>query len=618
MGHRLGGQVVATVPLSWAQHWPWVANFPVTPYFLKQSFEFELPPGLAVDRVRRAVIRRLKYYEVFRTVFPIDQSGNPVQVIYASIPVELMGIRDTGSGGDRSDALEAASFDLGTDFPFRAEIQTVQGQPRRVCLVVHHIARDGHAGTVLTKKIRQDIDRLGHFREPEIEKRTLWQARDQALFEMSRVGQSRNDKALQYWRETLKDHSRSLAPTAGAPVYRHETRICSRQLSVLVGRIAARDGCFPAAVILAAIGISLANAQGRASCLIAPILANRLRTESLESVCTLSTAGWLPIEVGRESRFKDVVRAVQTRLIAAARHGQFRSSQYGMERIAAGLCHAIDGATRFSYLSDEEIDLQGARPLESTVKPSQGHNGIDVVAGRSYVAVSLAVDSGTLTVDESRAILGQLDELLARASESPDVFVKQLPGTLPVWQPPSDDWLDVHGAWIRQSEFRAVLRSNPSVSDGALFADGSHGLVACVAVAPGTAIEEVRDHMATKQAEGQFPVLPGWYVITEKAPADTGRLENWRGQGAVEGDGTGKSRTPATAAERHVSEAFARYHDGTAPDITRSYAENQGRYIALPALIRDLERLGIGVTRHQLLTLQSLRLIVSRAGGPAN
>ncbi|ROO60627.1 condensation domain-containing protein [Micromonospora sp. Llam0] len=611
MSRRFDAEVVARVPLSWAQHWPWVANFPVTPEYLKLSMEFEIPHGISVETVRRAVVRRLERYEVFRTLFPIGEDGNPVQVIHAGIPLDLIVVRDI-SEADREDALDAAGFDLSSEFPFRAVISTSDGAPRSLSIVVHHIARDWHASMVLDRKIRDDLVRLGCSREPDPEAGEVWQPRDQALFESSEGGRSRNRRALQHWRQMLRESPRNLASAAGSASHRHETSISSRRTGALSRTVAARESCFPASVLLAAIAVSLANARGRSSCLIAPLLANRIRPDSLESVCTLSSAGWLPIRIGADLKFTDVVRAAQTGLVAAARHGQFASGQYGIERVAAGLCHLADGATTFSFISDDKVDQLGDRPAESVVWTTSGHDGIEVVMGRGNLFVSVSDGSGTLAIEDARTILGGLDKLLTYACDNPEALVGELPGVLPVWRPPSCDWLDHDGAWIRHSEFRNLLLASPSIRDGALFPDRTHGLVVCAAVDPGTRPEDVRDHLAARQAEGRLPVLPGWYLVTARVPEDPGRLDNWRKEGASEGDGIARAEVLATPAEAHLSGTFQRYHHGVRPDLHLSYAENEGRYLAIPAFIRDLESAGIRVTRQQLLTLLPLRLIAAQ------
>ncbi|MFG2263225.1 condensation domain-containing protein [Streptomyces sp. NPDC048720] len=105
-----------------------------------------LPEGIAPVRVRTALNYLVRRHEALRTTFPCDAEGRPEQRVHppAALPVREVTVEDDGTPGPAEAVAECtrAGFDLAADWPVRACLVTAGGVPRRLVLVLNHIAFD--------------------------------------------------------------------------------------------------------------------------------------------------------------------------------------------------------------------------------------------------------------------------------------------------------------------------------------------------------------------------------------------------------------------------------------------------------------------------------------------
>ncbi|WP_353942653.1 condensation domain-containing protein [Streptomyces sp. HUAS MG91] len=105
-----------------------------------------LPEGIAPVRIKAALNHLVRRHEALRTTFPIGADGLPEQRVHppAALPVRHATVEADGtpSPAEAVRRCTREDFDLAADWPVRACLVTAAGVPKRLVLVLNHVAFD--------------------------------------------------------------------------------------------------------------------------------------------------------------------------------------------------------------------------------------------------------------------------------------------------------------------------------------------------------------------------------------------------------------------------------------------------------------------------------------------
>ena len=145
-------------PLTWSQRYIWLGHHGL-PVGSRHEFNIVMPytprQGASVESLTAALEQLSSRHQSLRTTFPADGPYGASQKVRPPGPPEVVVYETERPGTAKAVAAFArADFDLERDPPMRSCLVTTGGRPRRLLVVVHHIAVDDWSLGLLT---REDI-----------------------------------------------------------------------------------------------------------------------------------------------------------------------------------------------------------------------------------------------------------------------------------------------------------------------------------------------------------------------------------------------------------------------------------------------------------------------------
>ncbi|MCG5446098.1 condensation domain-containing protein [Micromonospora sp. NIE79] len=271
-----------------------------------------VPPGMGTDEVRWALAALAERHESLRTRYVRDGGSSDVrQVVAASAPAAYQGTVEQEQWSAMAAEQLRLPFDLTEQAPWRAWAVQKNGLTCQVQLVIHHLAADGAALTVL----QQDFQSLIESRQAM---RPAPTPRGLAARQREPVYVARLAAAAEYREQTI-----AAAPQEAGIVRQGLLRACAHTgISFNLARQTAQklEVTLPN-LLLAAYSRALAGAAGADPPLLCLLSANRLEPSVRNLVSSMTQ--WVPVRgAGDPGRpFAAVAADVNINAIRALQHG---------------------------------------------------------------------------------------------------------------------------------------------------------------------------------------------------------------------------------------------------------------------------------------------------------
>ncbi|MEV7962346.1 condensation domain-containing protein [Oerskovia paurometabola] len=286
----------------------------------------DVPDGMAVGDLGGALGSLIARHEVLRTLFHDSAAGWTQDVRPAGrLVADLVPARENASaevaGGVVKD-LMGRSFRHSEELPVRFSIVLEDSRPRKVVMVVSHLAVDGWSADLLKQDLigllRGDAGPAPH-----------WQPVDQAAAEADGAGAARGVAAVDYWSKTLSSNPPSpVRPVVdtGRPGRSVRLGMSSTALAVAASAVATRCGVSTGTVLLAATAVVVGRHTGRKEVALQLIAANRLDARSRGLVGALAENALFVIDTSPaavDGDFQTVAKRAFGAGLNAYRHAQY-------------------------------------------------------------------------------------------------------------------------------------------------------------------------------------------------------------------------------------------------------------------------------------------------------
>ncbi|MFE0651507.1 condensation domain-containing protein [Streptomyces sp. NPDC059534] len=227
-----------------------------------------LPEGIAPVRIKAALNYLVRRHEALRTTFPIGADGLPEQRIHppAALPVRQATVEADGTPSPAEAVRQCTQedFDLAADWPVRACLVTAAGVPRRLVLVLNHVAFDDWSIDTFLTELAALLAGAVAGRPAQLPA-VLTQPAELAAAEGAATGPAHADRTGP-WREEIArlpaDLFAARREPAAAPPAAGSAALTSPRLLPASRAVAARCRVWPSAVHLAAFAATAAAWTG--------------------------------------------------------------------------------------------------------------------------------------------------------------------------------------------------------------------------------------------------------------------------------------------------------------------------------------------------------------------
>jgi Condensation domain len=535
---------------------------------------FNIAPGRSLNDVTRAIGRLMSRHESLRTLFRPSTSGEWTQQVSASGEL-LVEVHEADGGLDAAEALLRqrlnAPFALDREWPIRAAVITSGLVPAKVLLVLTHMAADFASLDIIARDFRRLMrGSMGQAPGPS----TLHPL-DQAKLEMSPLARHRAEAALRYWETTLRGTPQCMLAVPGHQPANNGRRMAtlrSRAAALAMARIADRTRASQSVVILAAVATLLGLRTVNDRCQIISLSANRVTPASRDYVGTIAQDALIAVDLTAET-FDGIIRATRTAALAAYYHSQYDAESLwqviarvnedrGTEFQRDCVLNDLNGAAvqvqtghvgSLPEQGDAANAMQDTRLVWTDADPRPLLFNFEVFRlSRHDVSLSVWADESRFPPPEVEDFLLAVERLLVAADrrDVPARDIGELAGIRPVLRDAS--WRRIDKCWVEmpavQQLLDDVLASVPGIDAAQVFCTRDvastrtgEALVA-YASASGDRItpQILHAHCRQRLADRPTAMAPAWYVICDRPPDDTARLELWR-RLPVRAEGSGRS-----------------------------------------------------------------------------
>jgi hypothetical protein len=415
---------------------------------LSAAFYTTEPEGTTVADVAAQISDMMSRYAALRLRLGTDPSGRPCQLVSGSgqIPLDIVTIPDAEDPAEVTKYANELWFermfapvDLDRDLPVKMAVIRHRGVIRCRVWIIHNIAVDGEAATLLAFGGVADRHRVA---DPGAAS-----SLDLARREQTPALRQVSDRAMRYWESQLR-HIPSL--TFGEPThpdgrlgerYWHGEFISpAAHLAILA--IAGRTRTDTSRVLLAIIAIAIGRATGISQLTTRVFVNNRFRPGYAEIIAPLNQASVVTIDLG-DATVDEVVARTRRAMLPAGLHGYYDPEQLQELRTRLDAergyqawltCLISDGRGRTKPLTDAaarggQVTMkQIRRKLPETtmswngtidVSPDQARLVVDNQP--DTIAVGLIFDMACFTEAQVEALARGIEEVAVAAAFDPAV-----------------------------------------------------------------------------------------------------------------------------------------------------------------------------------------------------
>ncbi|WP_250404490.1 condensation domain-containing protein [Streptomyces cellostaticus] len=278
-----------------------------------------LPGDCSLTGLESALSHLVERHEALRTKFRRSGPRGIEQEVWAADPVRLEVLEaDEDAEQKAAEAarrLAAQPFDLGSEFLWRAVALCRGGQPRYLCLSVHHMAAD----RVSLGLLHDDLCTLlsgGSFEAPAATPRAVAETQQSEAWAVRRAA------AVDHWCKTLQ-----AAPPPVPPAGPHALMFSGvlRSAPALDAAVTFADGLGISlhSAVLAVLCETIAARTGEKRMLIGLMAGNRNDSESRSLVASQNQLVPFLAEVDGKSDADSFARRIHWKTLLAYRHGSF-------------------------------------------------------------------------------------------------------------------------------------------------------------------------------------------------------------------------------------------------------------------------------------------------------
>ncbi|WP_433697147.1 condensation domain-containing protein [Nocardiopsis sp. CA-288880] len=612
-------------PLTRSQRYIWIGHHGL-PEGSRHEFNIVMsytpPQGSSVESLTAALEHLSGRHQALRTTFPADGPYGASQRVRPPGPPSVVVHRtELPATSEAVSAFARADFELENDLPMRACVVTTGGRPRRLLVVVHHIAVDDWSLGLMTREFEEIHRSMLNGSVPALApvgRRPL----ELAHWQQTEQGRERNAAALAYWGEQLRsappdvfDRRRGERPGAGS----YSASLTSPRAAAAARELAARHGVWPSDVYGAVFAAVLSAYTGHRTVPVRNYFGNREAEWQKHLLACLLQPVPMSLELVEGDAFDTVVKRWGRRFELSREHADAAydevlelTSRVGRLRRTPVRVGAV-----VNYLG-RHSSAHGARRAMFTRNPEPrawAHLDED-----AYFRVYDHQDAAVLALNATAEVMGEEDvEALLRGI---DALLDSLVGA------PGDAALDgvlegvLSGATPTGSAGAApdgldrlarCLEEVPGVI-GAHVVAGEHGSGPVAHVAGAVAPEFLRAHVLDRAHGVGGLVCPGLFVVCAEPPADPSSVRNWEERSTTaSGEGRGVGLDQADGRECALAAAVMSANSLPGVDLDDDYVAVGGRVARIPHLRRLLEQQGWDPpTLTALSSIRPLRLLAGR------
>ncbi|WP_170215033.1 condensation domain-containing protein [Streptomyces otsuchiensis] len=314
--------------LCWGQRYHWLRYQQAAPADRHDAHIVvgcPVPDGVPLTALRTVLDYLVRRHEGLRTV--IDPYARPVprQVVQPPRPLTLHAAStetdQTPAPAEVIAALTERPFDMAAEWPIRVCAVTTGGAPRRLVVVLHHLAFDDWGLALFQKEFGELVSALTSRRRAQLPP-VARQPADLATTEAA-LGRTGREAALEHWRALVPSlpadpFGRRRAPSPDGPAA-HSATLTSPGLLGAVREIAGRLRVWPSAVHLAAHAMATAAWTGETTVAHRWLASHREGDRMSVLTCMFSPA-LVRFELAGDPGFAEVTARVAEQLEQAQRH----------------------------------------------------------------------------------------------------------------------------------------------------------------------------------------------------------------------------------------------------------------------------------------------------------
>ncbi|WP_109048206.1 non-ribosomal peptide synthetase [Azospirillum sp. TSA6c] len=240
-------------------------------------------------------------HEILRTAYREDGDGKLWAVLLPDRPVRLNRHDLTGrtdAAQDLAERLAAVPFDLERDTPWRADLLRLAADEHWLLVTLHHIAADGASIGLLMADLAAAYNAARQGRTPALPELPAQHA-DLAVWQAAWLEAGEAGRQAAFWRDTLSGAPARLTLPGFEMESRRDgdsdsggerTAVLPPALSGALKELAAREGCTPFTVLLAAYALLLGRMSGQDELIVGVPVAGRRQPEAEQAIgCFVNT-----------------------------------------------------------------------------------------------------------------------------------------------------------------------------------------------------------------------------------------------------------------------------------------------------------------------------------------
>ena len=428
------GEGSGTAELTWGQwhNWPKMRDYPSV---FNMGGAVPCPPDTTIADFVDIVRFMMGQYQALRTRLRFDAAGTPSQVVVTSgrLPLEIVEVSDEEDPTAVAHAIEAryqhTVFDSEFEWPVRIAVVRQHGKSTHSVVMVNHLAVDAYSLDLLAAGFGSVADRVADDFAPLV----------QAGWQGGKSGRRTSVAALRSWERVLRGVPFDRFGSCGDPRQPRYWQGAYRSPAgyLAVRAIADRDQADTAAVVLAAIAVSLARVTGNALSVWQLVVSNRFRPGLATAVGPVSQTGLCAIDLA-DITFREAVVRARAAILSAGMNGYHdpRARDELLARLAAERGRATDITCVVNDRRRPKFDRPLAdRPAADEIVAAAGRGELrwdfttDRPSDNFYVHVNhvpdmldyaMCADTHRVGVDELVACLRGVEEVVVAAALDAD------------------------------------------------------------------------------------------------------------------------------------------------------------------------------------------------------